>query len=48
MRTLLKLLSAAAGAALFATAAPAQGTIKIGWAIPKTGPSSASGRWSAP
>jgi len=38
MHTFVKLLSSAALAALFASAAQAQDTVKIGWAISKSGP----------
>ena len=38
MRRLLAIMSAAACAALFASSAQAQDTIRIGWAISKTGP----------
>jgi branched-chain amino acid transport system substrate-binding protein len=38
MKTLVRTIAAAAGMALLATAAQAQDTIKIGWAISKSGP----------
>src|ERR1041384_70986 len=38
MNTLVKLVGSAALAALLATPAQAQDTVKIGWALPKSGP----------